>query len=151
MSLFFLHNNGQEDGPFYIAQLRTMWQAGSITADAYIREQNTDWQPITTLAEQLDKPAPPPYVPPPIQMPSIAPQPLKNPGVAAVLSFVFPALGQIYNGQIGMGLFFCLLTVALYFYPLTIIIAVVIHLYLVQDAYSYALKLNKEIANDRNA
>jgi TM2 domain-containing membrane protein YozV len=28
----------------------------------------------------------------------------KNPGVAAVLSFLWPGLGQIYNGQIGKGI-----------------------------------------------
>jgi len=28
----------------------------------------------------------------------------KNPGLAAVLSFFFAGLGQIYNGQIGKGL-----------------------------------------------
>lgn len=28
----------------------------------------------------------------------------KNPGVAAVLSFIFAGLGQIYNGHIGKGL-----------------------------------------------
>ncbi len=32
--------------------------------------------------------------------PSLQMQPLKNPGVAAVLSFCLPGLGQIYNGQI---------------------------------------------------
>lgn len=31
-------------------------------------------------------------------------QNLKNPGVAAVLSFVFNGLGQLYNGQIKKGL-----------------------------------------------
>ena len=33
---------------------------------------------------------------------------LKNPGVAAVLSFFIPGLGQIYNGEIIPG--FCFLT-----------------------------------------
>lgn len=31
-------------------------------------------------------------------------QPLKNPGMAAVLSFFLPGLGQIYNGQIIWGI-----------------------------------------------
>jgi len=31
--------------------------------------------------------------------------PAKNPGVAAVLSFFFSGLGQIYNGQILKGIF----------------------------------------------
>lgn len=29
---------------------------------------------------------------------------MKNPGLAAVLSFFFAGLGQIYNGQIGKGI-----------------------------------------------
>ena len=32
----------------------------------------------------------------------------KNTGISAVLSFVFPGLGQIYNGQIGKGIMFVL-------------------------------------------
>jgi hypothetical protein len=37
-----------------------------------------------------------------------------SPGVAAVLSFVIPGLGQIYKGQIPRGLVFLLVTVAGY-------------------------------------
>ena len=33
-----------------------------------------------------------------------------NPGVSAVLSFVFTGLGQIYNGRIGKGLFLMFIT-----------------------------------------
>lgn len=32
--------------------------------------------------------------------------PSKNPGIAAVLSFFWTGLGQIYNGRIGKGIFF---------------------------------------------
>lgn len=31
---------------------------------------------------------------------------MKNPGIAAVLSFLITGLGQIYNGQIGKGIGF---------------------------------------------
>ncbi|WP_209125492.1 hypothetical protein [Alkalihalobacillus sp. BA299] len=31
---------------------------------------------------------------------------MKNPGIAAVLSFFFAGLGQIYNGEIGKGIAF---------------------------------------------
>jgi len=34
----------------------------------------------------------------------------KNPGVAAVLSFIFTGLGQTYNGQIGKGLLLMLIS-----------------------------------------
>lgn len=36
---------------------------------------------------------------------------MKNPGVAAVLSFFYTGLGQIYNGQILKGLFLMLIQV----------------------------------------
>ena len=42
-------------------------------------------------------------------------EPQKNPGLAAVLSLVVPGLGQIYNGEIGIGLFMMALTIGLYF------------------------------------
>ena len=37
--------------------------------------------------------------------------PVKNPGVAAVLSFFWPGLGQIYNGEIGKGVLFIVVQV----------------------------------------
>jgi TM2 domain-containing membrane protein YozV len=60
----------------------------------------------------------------PIFKPTVSrrtPQPQRSPGVAAVLSFFFPGVGQIYNGQIGKGLalfFLNMLTVpvALFFF-----------------------------------
>ena len=69
-------------------------------------------------------------------------QPLKNPGVADVLSFFFPGLGQIYNGQILVGIIIFPLTIALYF----ILIGFFLHLYLVYDAYTYATKINNQNA-----
>ncbi|WP_096187820.1 hypothetical protein [Evansella halocellulosilytica] len=37
--------------------------------------------------------------------------PLKNPGVAAVLSALWTGLGQIYNGQIGKGIAFMIIQI----------------------------------------
>ncbi|HVP23846.1 MAG TPA: zinc-ribbon domain-containing protein [Conexivisphaerales archaeon] len=69
----------------------------------------------------------------------------KNPGIAAVLSFLFTGLGQIYNGQIGKGITFvavgivCLFTiiffVGLILYPL-------FWIYNVYDAYNSAKRIN---------
>jgi TM2 domain-containing membrane protein YozV len=44
----------------------------------------------------------------------------KNPGVAAILSFFWPGLGQIYNGQIakGIGIMFALAILATFIVPL---------------------------------
>ncbi len=37
-------------------------------------------------------------------------QPLKNPGLAGVLSFVLPGVGQIYNGAFVRGLIWLIIT-----------------------------------------
>lgn len=39
-----------------------------------------------------------------VPMPMQPMQPMRNPGVATVLSFLITGLGQMYNGQIGKGL-----------------------------------------------
>ena len=69
----------------------------------------------------------------------------KSPGIAAVLSFLFTGLGQIYNGQIGKGIAFivsgivCLFTIILLIgfllYPL-------FWIYNIYDAYDSAKKIN---------
>jgi TM2 domain-containing membrane protein YozV len=78
-------------------------------------------------------------------LPSVT-QPLKNPGVAAVLSFFFPGVGQIYNGQIVSGIIGFVTTIALYIFFHA---GFLIHIYLVYSAFTFATKLNKLIINDR--
>ena len=46
-----------------------------------------------------------PPLPPPSPLPP-APPMVKNPWIALVLSFLFPGVGQIYNGQIAKAIFF---------------------------------------------
>lgn len=70
---------------------------------------------------------------------------MKNAGLAAVLSFLIPGLGQIYNGQITKGLLIVVvqaINVALtnvligfVFYPIVLI-------YAVFDAYRTAQRIN---------
>lgn len=72
---------------------------------------------------------------------------MKNPGVAAVLSFLICGLGQIYNGQIGKGIGFfiaagvsgLLCTVVIGF-----ILLPIVWIYNIYDAYKTADRLNKE-------
>jgi TM2 domain-containing membrane protein YozV len=68
-------------------------------------------------------------------------EPQKNPGLAAVLSLIFPGLGQIYNGEIGFGLFMMVLTIFLYF----IVIGFFVHIWLIFNAYNYAEELNQKL------
>jgi TM2 domain-containing membrane protein YozV len=63
-----------------------------------------------------------------------APQQTWSPGVAAVLSFVIPGLGQIYKGQIPRGLVFLLVTVI--GYVMLIVPGVIIHIFVIFDAYN---------------
>jgi TM2 domain-containing membrane protein YozV len=45
-----------------------------------------------------------------ISIERVMPPPLKNPGVAAVLSAVIPGIGQIYNGDFLRGIFWLIIT-----------------------------------------
>jgi len=66
----------------------------------------------------------------------------KKPAVAALLSLVLPGAGQMYNGQIGIGLLCMILTIGLYF---TIVLGLILHIFVINDAYKYAKKLNKQM------
>jgi TM2 domain-containing membrane protein YozV len=73
-------------------------------------------------------------------------QPAKNPGVAAVLSFFFTGLGQIYNGKLGKGFAFIalgLLNVLLVFVLIGLITGPIFWIYNIYDAYKDAEKINK--------
>ncbi|MEW6771832.1 MAG: hypothetical protein AB1330_10665 [Bacillota bacterium] len=69
----------------------------------------------------------------------------KNPGLAAVLSFFFAGLGQIYNGQIGKGIgliiaelisgLLCTVIVGFLLLP-------VVWIYAIYNAYKTAEKIN---------
>jgi TM2 domain-containing membrane protein YozV len=71
----------------------------------------------------------------------------KNPGIAAVLSFLFAGLGQVYNGQIGKGI------VLLVFYGLSILSMAILvgflttpllWLFGMVDAYKTAERINRD-------
>lgn len=74
-------------------------------------------------------------------------QPQKNPGLAAVLSFLVCGLGQIYNGQIGKGIgllvaaiisgMLCLVIIGFILLP-------IIYIYSIYDAYKTAEAINRK-------
>ena len=72
----------------------------------------------------------------------------KSEGIAAVLSFFIPGLGQIYNGQISKGL---VMIIAGFFIALSMILLIGLILYPIYwiwniyDAYSTAKKINAGI------
>ncbi|KKG08810.1 hypothetical protein EO95_13750 [Methanosarcina sp. 1.H.T.1A.1] len=83
-------------------------------------------------------------------------QPGKNPGIAAVLSFFIPGLGQIYNGQIMKGIiFFILASIGIVFIILAflfgfraiVLIGYILYplfwIYNLYDAYNTARKINE--------
>jgi TM2 domain-containing membrane protein YozV len=82
------------------------------------------------------------------QAPSVEFVERKSPGIAAVLSFLFTGLGQIYNGQIGKGIGFVVLGVV---FLLTVLVLIgfilypVFWIYNIYDAYSTAKKINAGI------
>ncbi len=80
------------------------------------------------------------------------PQPVfyKNPGLAAVLSFFWTGLGQIYNGQIAKGIFFIVayaISWLLMFIIIGFITTPILWIYGMYDAYHSANKINIDLAN----
>src|SRR5665647_1875002 len=87
--------------------------------------------------------APPP--PPLNPVPSVMVE-RKSEGLAAVLSFLFVGLGQIYNGEIGKGIAFIALGVVIVLMLFPILIGIPLYLilwaYNIYDAYNTAKGIN---------
>ncbi len=79
------------------------------------------------------------YMPPPI---------FKNPGLAAVLSFFYMGLGQIYNGQIAKGVVFLVIYSISWILTIVVIGLIttpVLWIYGMYDAYRAAERINQDI------
>lgn len=72
---------------------------------------------------------------------------MKNPGVAAVLSFFITGLGQIYNGQIAKGVLFIIIqavNLLLMYVIVGFITFPILWIWGMVDAYRTAEKINKK-------
>jgi TM2 domain-containing membrane protein YozV len=69
----------------------------------------------------------------------------KSAGIAAVLSFIIPGAGQVYNGQLGKGILFFIVGIILAL-TILIFIGVILYplfwIYNIYDAYNIANKIN---------
>ena len=73
----------------------------------------------------------------------------KNPGLAAVLSFFYMGLGQIYNGQIAKGILFIVvysISILLMLILIGFITTPILFIYGMYDAYKSAEKINGDIS-----
>ena len=73
--------------------------------------------------------------------------PIKNEGLAAVLSFFFTGLGQIYNGDIGKGIALIIIqiiNIVLMFIIVGFITYIIVWIYGIWDAYNTAKNINAE-------
>lgn len=78
----------------------------------------------------------------------------KNPGLAAVLSFFWMGLGQIYNGQIAKGIVFIVaysISWLLMIVVIGFITTPILFIYGIYDAYASANKINIELARQHGA
>lgn len=72
--------------------------------------------------------------------------PVKNEGIAAVLSFLFCGLGQIYNGQIGKGIVLIviqMINIMLMFVIIGLLTYPIVWVFGIWDAYTTAKKINE--------
>jgi TM2 domain-containing membrane protein YozV len=73
----------------------------------------------------------------------------KNPGLAAVFSFFWTGLGQVYNGQIAKGIVFIVvfgLSLLMTAILIGFITSPIIWIYGMYDAYHSAQKINADMA-----
>ena len=99
----------------------------------------------------MDNSSPPPPPPQPNAPQTPPPPPVfyKNPGLAAVLSFFWMGLGQIYNGQIAKGvafIIFYMISWLLVFVVIGLITTPILFIYGMYDAYTSAQKINVDLA-----
>lgn len=74
----------------------------------------------------------------------------KNPGLAAVLSFLITGLGQIYNGQLAKGIIFIIVyffSWLLMFVLIGLITTPILWIWGMYDAYKVAERHNQRISN----
>ena len=79
--------------------------------------------------------------------------PHKNPVIAAVLSAFWVGMGQIYNGEIAKGIFlmiFYVISIVLISLVIGLIIAPVLWIYGIYNAYNTAKKINNREKLDEN-
>lgn len=72
-------------------------------------------------------------------------QPLKDPGVAAVLSLLVPGIGQFYNGEFLRGLFWLIVTPG-FWIGTGGLLGWVCHVISAITAYRRAVKKNRRLA-----
>jgi len=71
---------------------------------------------------------------------------LKNPGLAAVLSFLWVGLGQVYNGEVAKGILLMIVyvfSVLLMFVIIGFITTPILWIWGIYDAYSAAERINR--------
>jgi len=88
------------------------------------------------------------------QAPYQTPPPYKNPGLAAVLSFFYMGLGQIYNGQIAKGIAFIIAYSVSWLLILVVVglfTTPILFFYGMYDAYKSAEKINFDVARRASA
>ena len=74
----------------------------------------------------------------------------KNPGLAAVFSFFYMGLGQIYNGELAKGILFIIIysiSALLMIILIGFITTPILWIYGMWDAYTSAERINRDIAH----
>ena len=116
--LFYLFLNNEQTGPYTIAQIKSMWSAGTITVQTlYWVEGNPEWAPLGDIAYILESPLPEPQVNQNISQQVIQNElsesptnqqlnPLgiqlrtKSKRIAVLLSLLFPFIGCLYAAPV---------------------------------------------------
>jgi Family of unknown function (DUF5670) len=96
--------------------MKQWYSEGRIRSDSYVYHPVLEkWMYVRDLEElRVSAPWEPAPARPAVSFPVVV-APSWNPGVAALLSLVIPGAGQMYKGQVGVGLVWLVVVVAGYF------------------------------------
>lgn len=112
MNTYRIFHDGQAKGPYTLAQLRSMWASGHLTADALYREEGASaWEPIDGLA--LDAAIQPTVSPPPLVLSQPSRLPAHHTGNIATKSHG--------SGTVALGSVMCFVGVILVFTPIRVV------------------------------
>jgi TM2 domain-containing membrane protein YozV len=119
----------------------------SLLSEVKVQTMRSKLNPPAPLpAEIVRPPLPPVQAPPPAAPAPVLVGSAKSPGVAAVLSALWPGLGQIYNGQIGLGILFIVLQVVnglLTFVLIGFVTGLAVWIWSMVDAHNAAVRYNQ--------
>jgi TM2 domain-containing membrane protein YozV len=126
---YYILQDDKQTGPYTVKQLRSMWNAGQLTAETfYWREGMSEWTPLRGVIDKLEHPLPQPMS----QTGPVIVTTRKSRGVYIILGIFFGLLGvhNFYAGYYAQGAAQCLSTILLCW---TVVVPIIVLIWVIVD------------------